>query len=130
MFTVRRGIIKLALTGFLIATSWVGIGASAGAVSAGEQTVALSDLPPEGRETYRLVHLGGPFPFEKDGVVFGNRERLLPGKTRGYYREYTVRTPHSRNRGARRLVCGGPSTQPETCFYSSDHYASFRKVVP
>jgi len=62
--------------------------------------------------------------------VFGNRERLLPGQKRGYYREYTVRTPGSRNRGVRRIVCGGPSTTPVACFYSADHYASFRKIVP
>ena len=130
MFTVRRGIIKLALTGFLVATSWVGIGGSVGASPTDVQTVALHELPPEGRETYRLIHLGGPFPYEKDGAVFGNRERLLPIKTRGFYREYTVRTPQARNRGARRLVCGGPSTQPEACFYTSDHYSSFRKVIP
>jgi ribonuclease T1 len=130
VFTVRREIIKLALTSVLVAVSWVGTGSAASAALPDVQTMALRDLPPEGRDTYQLVHLGGPFPFEKDGVVFGNRERLLPRMSRGYYREYTVRTPMAHNRGARRLVCGGPTTRPDTCFYSSDHYASFRKVVP
>jgi len=93
-------------------------------------TIALSSLPVQGRETYQLVRQGGPFPFEKDGVVFGNRERLLPLQKRGYYREYTVKTPGSHDRGARRMVCGGPATTPDSCFYSADHYASFRKIVP
>jgi ribonuclease T1 len=92
--------------------------------------VALGDLPAQGQETYRLIRQGGPFPFDKDGVVFGNRERLLPMRKRGYYREYTVRTPSSRDRGARRIICGGPATLPDDCFYTADHYASFRKIVP
>lgn len=94
-------------------------------------TVALAELPPEAQHTYRLIHAGGPFPYQKDGVVFGNRERLLPSQVRGYYREYTVKTPQSRDRGARRIVCGGrePSA-PEVCFYTQDHYASFRRIAP
>jgi ribonuclease T1 len=69
-------------------------------------------LPPEARHTHRLILKGGPFPYDKDGTVFGNRERLLPRKARGYYREYTVKTPGARNRGAKRIVCGGkPPTQ-------------------
>lgn len=62
--------------------------------------------------------------------MFGNRERLLPISKRGYYREYTVKTPGSRDRGARRIVCGGKATTPDACFYSADHYGSFRKIVP
>jgi ribonuclease T1 len=93
--------------------------------------VALSTLPPEARTTHRLILSGGPFPYDKDGVVFGNRERLLPSKARGFYREYTVKTPGSRDRGARRIVCGGkPPTQPEVCYYTADHYASFRRISP
>ena len=91
--------------------------------------VALSELPRQGQETYRLILAGGPFPYEKDGTVFGNRERLLPLKPRGFYREYTVRTPGSRDRGARRIVCGGPPRTPEACYYTQDHYASFRRIV-
>lgn len=96
-----------------------------------QDTVALAALPSEAQHTYRLILAGGPFPHDKDGVVFGNRERLLPVKARGYYHEYTVRTPGARNRGARRLVCGGlPPTRPAICYYTDDHYASFRAVTP
>ncbi len=92
-------------------------------------TITVAELPKQGRETYQLILRGGPFPFDKDGSVFGNRERLLPAQTRGYYREYTVKTPGSRDRGARRLVCGGQPRTPDACYYTSDHYASFRRVV-
>ncbi len=92
-------------------------------------TIAVVQLPAEGRDTYRLIRQGGPFPYDKDGSVFGNRERLLPAHARGHYREYTVRTPGSRDRGARRIVCGGPPRAPQACYYTSDHYASFRRIV-
>lgn len=92
--------------------------------------VALAELPSQGRATYALILKGGPFPYEKDGVVFGNRERLLPKQARGYYREYTVATPGVRHRGARRIVCGGQvPTQPQACYYTEDHYASFRQIL-
>ena len=93
-------------------------------------SISAQELPAQGLETYRNIRKGGPFPFEKDGVVFGNRERLLPPQKRGFYREYTVRTPGERSRGPRRIVCGGPATMPEACYYTADHYASFRKIVP
>jgi ribonuclease T1 len=93
-------------------------------------TVSLADMPPEARDTERLIRAGGPFRHAKDGGVFGNRERLLPTRARGFYREYTVRTPGLRHRGARRIVCGGEApTRPETCYYTDDHYASFRRIV-
>lgn len=93
--------------------------------------VALGALPPQAQATHKLIFEGGPFPYpHKDGSVFGNREKLLPVQPRGYYREYTVKTPGSRDRGARRLVCGGMQiTKPDVCFYTSDHYASFQRVV-
>ena len=93
-------------------------------------TLAVAQLPAQGRSMLTLIYKGGPFTHEKDGVVFGNRERLLPANVRTYYREYTVRTPGERSRGARRIVCGGlqPSA-PDACFYTDDHYASFRKIV-
>jgi ribonuclease T1 len=95
------------------------------------ETVSLVNLPKEAQTTERLIRAGGPFPHDKDGVVFGNRERILPKSPRGFYREYTVKTPGSRNRGARRIVCGGPiAVNPEACFYSDDHYASFRRIAP
>jgi ribonuclease T1 len=93
-------------------------------------TLLVADLPREGQTTYQKILKGGPFPYEKDGTVFGNRERLLPSEARGFYREYTVRTPGVRHRGARRIVCGGPvPTDPKACYYTEDHYASFRLIV-
>lgn len=96
-----------------------------------QDVVALAALPVQAQDTYRLILAGGPFPYpRKDGSVFGNRERLLPRHPRGYYLEYTVPTPGSRNRGARRIVCGGKvPTSPEACYYTQDHYASFRRIV-
>nr|WP_310389654.1 ribonuclease [Roseateles sp.] len=94
------------------------------------EIVALSALPREAQKTHQLILTGGPFPYEKDGVVFGNRERILPKYPSGYYREYTVPTPGARNRGARRLVCGGkPPRTPDVCYYTGDHYSSFKRVV-
>jgi ribonuclease T1 len=94
-------------------------------------TVNLDTLPREARTTHRLILAGGPFPYRKDGTTFFNRERLLPKAPRGFYREYTVRTPGSPDRGARRIVCGGePPTRPEACYYTADHYASFLRIVP
>lgn len=93
--------------------------------------MSLAELPPEARKTEQLIRAGGPFPYTKDGMVFGNRERLLPSERRGYYREYTVDTPGSPDRGARRIVCGGKvATSPDACYYTQDHYASFRRIVP
>jgi ribonuclease T1 len=92
--------------------------------------VLLAELPAEARQVRQLIHAGGPFAYDKDGSVFGNRERLLPSERRGYYREYTVRTPGARDRGARRIVCGGTQpTAPEACYYTDNHYASFRRIV-
>jgi len=92
--------------------------------------IALQDLPKEGQEVYLLIRQGGPFRYEKDGVIFGNRERLLPQARRGFYREYTVKTPGERSRGARRIVCGGEEPRvPKHCFYTQDHYESFREIV-
>jgi len=96
--------------------------------SAATPPIALADLPPQGRATYALIREGGPFPYDKDGSVFGNRERLLPAKKRGYYREYTVRTLGVRSRGARRIVCGGAPRTPDACYYTGDHYSSFREI--
>ncbi len=98
-------------------------------VSVSADTIGLSQLPREGQTVYQRILSGGPFAYEKDGTVFGNRERLLPRQPRGFYREYTVRTPGERDRGARRIVCGGKDVrQPETCFYTRDHYQSFQLI--
>lgn len=128
-FMVRRGVLKLVLASVLLGLTGVHLSSLARETPSAE-TVALSQLPPQGVATYQLILRGGPFPYEKDGMVFGNRERLLPLEKRGYYREYTVSTPGARNRGARRIVCGGPKTTPDACFYTADHYASFRRIVP
>lgn len=117
---------KLILAAALV---WGGSVGVATAQKASESRVALAELPLQGQQTYDLIRRGGPFAFDKDGSVFGNRERILPLQKRGYYREYTVKTPGERSRGARRIVCGGPQREPEACYYSQDHYASFRKIV-
>lgn len=90
----------------------------------------LDALPKQARETLALIRKGGPFPYAKDGTIFGNRERILPKKERGYYKEYTVKTPGSRDRGARRIVCGGMVTHVarSECYYTDDHYASFKRI--
>ncbi len=109
---------------------FLGTETQARTTEAAPPTVALATLPEQAQQTYRLVLSGGPFPYQKDGTVFGNRERRLPGKARGYYREYTVPTPGAGNRGARRIICGGPQpTEPDACFYTADHYASFRLIA-
>lgn len=89
--------------------------------------VAVSQLPPEAQSTLVLIRHGGPFPYSRDGVVFGNREHLLPARQRGYYHEYTVRTPGASTRGARRIICGGRESIDE-CYYTDDHYQSFRRI--
>jgi len=93
-------------------------------------TITVAELPLQGRDMMALIYKGGPFRYDKDGTVFGNRERILPAKNRGYYREYTVKTPSERTRGARRIICAGlMPAAPEACYYTDDHYASFRKIV-
>ena len=87
--------------------------------------IGIEQLPPEARSTLRLIERGGPFPYRKDGTVFGNRERLLPPNPRGYYREYTVPTPGSRDRGARRIVAGKQGER----YYTADHYRSFKRIL-
>ncbi len=93
-------------------------------------TISVADLPAQGAHTYALIARGGPFPHEKDGTVFGNRERLLPLRQRGFYREYTVETPGVQHRGTRRIVCGGRPPATDNCYYTADHYASFRRIAP
>jgi ribonuclease T1 len=86
--------------------------------------IAAAELPAEARETLRLIRQGGPFSYERDGTVFGNFEKLLPARERGYYLEYTVKTPGVKSRGARRIVAG----RGGELYYTEDHYKSFRRI--
>ncbi|MBE0626374.1 MAG: ribonuclease [Burkholderiales bacterium] len=114
----------------LLALWLVTAGASIGATPVGD--VLAADLPGEARATLALIKAGGPFAYAKDGSVFGNREKLLPPRERGYYREYTVKTPGARDRGARRIVAGagdlGVERSSGEYYYSDDHYNSFRRI--
>ncbi len=94
--------------------------------SAGVPVQALSQLPPQAAQVWQLIQHGGPFPYRQDGVVFGNRERRLPPRQSGFYREYTVPTPGEHDRGARRLITGGAAE----LYYTGDHYSSFVLVDP
>lgn len=87
-------------------------------------TIAVGELPREARQTLALIKEGGPFPYDRDGIVFGNFEKRLPIQVRGYYREYTVKTPWRRDRGPRRIVAGKQGEY----FYTEDHYRSFRRI--
>lgn len=129
---MRWGISKWAVACVVAGLSWLAVPSVAKAPTETSTiaSVPLQALPAQGQDTYQRIFRGGPFPYEKDGGVFGNRERLLPAQKRGFYREYTVKTPGSRDRGARRIVCGGPATTPEVCYYTADHYDSFRRIEP
>ena len=93
------------------------------------QSITTRELPKQGRDTLALIESGGPFAHDRDGINFSNRERILPRAPRGYYREYTVRTPGVRSRGARRIVCGGNPRSADQCYYSDDHYQSFKCIA-
>ncbi len=132
-----------AFAAFLAVAGWSGIGVAGGPLAPSvafaregssssadvSGTIEAAQLPPEAVATLKSIAAGGPYPYAKDGVVFGNFERLLPPHRRGYYHEYTVPTPRARNRGARRIVCGGPLGRIDNCFYSDDHYNSFKRIV-
>lgn len=90
--------------------------------------ISVDQLPREAQLTLMLIKQGGPFPYAKDGVVFGNYEKILPKQRRGYYHEYTVKTPGARNRGARRLIVGGNSQLSGEFYYTEDHYATFMRI--
>jgi len=90
--------------------------------------IRVAELPREARHTLALIQAGGPFPYEKDGVVFGNYEGVLPKRKRGYYHEFTVKTPGTRSRGARRIIVGGKPASSGEYYYTDDHYATFRRI--
>lgn len=151
MLRTRRPLLALVLLGVLLAGGYLlsavrsdpgsdrATGSPAGAAAtlptgtpaapartsgSGLATVAASALPAEARQTLRLIDRGGPFPYGRDGSVFGNVERVLPRQPRGWYREYTVPTPGESDRGPRRIVAGRDGTR----YYTADHYASFAVV--
>lgn len=117
----------------LVLALWVGLlpptAAFARESISTEVDIAARDLPPEAHRVIEQILAGGPFRYRKDGTVFGNRERKLPRQARGYYTEYTVRTPGERDRGARRIIAGGepPGVQGEF-WYTDDHYRTFRRI--
>ncbi|HVV09338.1 ribonuclease domain-containing protein [Amycolatopsis sp.] len=117
------GLIVLVVGGWLVKD----LGGGDSGSGTGMRTESLSQLPAEAGQTWRLIQRGGPFPYPRnDGVVFDNREKLLPQQRSGYYHEYTVPTPGSADRGARRLITGGS----KELYYTGDHYASFVVVDP
>jgi ribonuclease T1 len=117
------------LSGNLVVGAYARDYASPGGGNQVQGTIAVAQLPREAVNTLNLIATGGPYPYEKDGIVFGNHEGLLPPHRRGYYHEYTVPTPRAHNRGARRIVCGGPLLRTDNCYYSDDHYTSFNRIV-
>jgi ribonuclease T1 len=112
----------------LLIVAWLAIGSAFG-FSFGNETgsdrIQAANLPTEARQTLALIKAGGPFPYERDGVVFGNYEKRLPRQPRGYYREYTVKSPWRRDRGPRRIIAG----HPDEYYYTDDHYRTFRRIA-
>jgi len=111
------------LLGLLFATPATLARSDTPALAALSEIVA-ADLPAEARETISLIRKGGPIPFPRDGAVFGNFEKRLPARARGFYREYTVKTPGAKDRGARRIVAG----KDGELYYTDDHYQSFKRI--
>jgi ribonuclease T1 len=127
----RFGSLPIRVLLLTIATLWLSAGVPAAlAYQNSESAKALTDeitldqLPSEARQTLALIRKGGPFPYSRDGIPFGNRERILPRRQRGYYHEYTVPTPGAKNRAARRIIAGTPCEY----YYSDDHYRSFKRI--
>ena len=112
-----------ALTAAVFASSPV-LARNDGVAPAADAEIAVAALPREAQQTLQTIRRGGPFPYERDGVVFGNYERRLPQRGRGYYHEYTVPTAGAKNRGARRIISGGAGEY----YYSDDHYRSFQRI--
>jgi ribonuclease T1 len=121
---------KWVVAGILLGALVGGIQAKGTAIGVPVTAISLAELPKQGAQIHALILQGGPFAHKKDGSVFGNREQLLPAQKRGYYLEYTVPTPGAGNRGQRRIVCGGQAKAPDVCYYTADHYTSFRRIAP
>jgi ribonuclease T1 len=116
------------LTVLIFATCAFAPAATGRSTADGLAFIGFSSLPKEARAVYALIRKGGPFRYDRDGAVFGNREHLLPAKPRGYYHEYTVPSPGRKDRGARRIVCGGAPSAPDACYYTDNHYQSFKRI--
>ncbi|CFB61139.1 Guanyl-specific ribonuclease Sa [Pandoraea apista] len=125
---LHRGIVALTAAGSVFLAGNTVARETAPYVTDQTATVSVAELPREAQRTLTLIAQGGPFPYAKDGIVFGNYEKRLPKKPRGYYHEYTVPTPGARNRGARRIICGGDQRTVDPCYYTQDHYNSFRRI--
>ena len=108
----------------LLLGAFLGLGSAQAFWGGQRDWIALNELPPEARETLVLIKQGGPFPYKRDGIVFQNREKRLPLKARGYYREYTVKTPGLKHRGPKRIVAG----EEADYYYTEDHYETFRRI--
>ena len=108
-----------------LAAGFLALVFSVGALCFSQNEIGKKQLPREAVETIALIRQGGPFPYQRDGATFGNREKILPARERGWYREYTVKTPGARDRGARRIVAG----RDGTLYYTDDHYRSFKRVL-
>ena len=131
--TVAVGLLLIGLVGFFHAVHLIDKDNGALAYHQGKNfqikankipIITVAEVPPEGRATLKLIKCAGPFPYRKDGTIFQNRERHLPKRPKGYYKEYTVKTPGRRDRGARRIVAGARGE----LYYTSDHYRSFRLI--
>jgi ribonuclease T1 len=127
---VARCIVSTAIAVVALSFSLASIDASARTSCPLNESIKVKDLPKQGRDTLDLIASGGPFPHDRDGIAFSNREKILPKAKRGYYREYTVRTPGVKHRGARRIVCGGDQRAANECYYSADHYKTFQCIAP
>ncbi|MFH8978554.1 ribonuclease domain-containing protein [Streptomyces sp. NPDC017890] len=118
-------VLSALLMGGTVSATTAGAATVSGAATAAVGDICYSDLPSQAHDTLDLIEQGGPYPFEQDGTVFQNREGILPGRSTGYYHEYTVITPGSDTRGARRIVTGEDYQED---YYTADHYASFDLV--
>ncbi len=119
-----RRLVVLLLGLWLGLLSGVGLAFWQGGSPRAVAEIQLAELPPEARQTLQLIKRGGPFPYARDSIPFGNREGLLPAQARNYYREYTVPTPGLNHRGARRIIAGRAGDY----WYSADHYRSFKRI--
>lgn len=119
---------RAAVLAIIALVAWLAAPLAAARTPSAPAEIRLDVLPAEAREALERIRTGSALPYERDGVVFGNREQLLPARPRGYYHEYTVKTPGVRTRGARRIVCGGAIASTSECYYSDDHYRSFKRI--